>query len=101
MLCKYKELKEQNLSAELAVIDSQGFFHVTCPYQNTLYLFSHKQVNLLSKLAELDRTRDLSQCICHIDMDAFYASVEERDKPELKSKPMAVGGMVSFLYSHM
>lgn len=25
-------------------------------------------------------------------MDAFYASVEERDRPELKEKPMAVGG---------
>ena len=59
-------------------------------------------------IEELELTeRDLTQTIVHVDMDgimyihhsvyqpnlAFYASVEELDCPELKSKPMAVGGI--------
>ncbi|KAF1841716.1 DNA-directed polymeras-like protein kappa [Cucurbitaria berberidis CBS 394.84] len=42
-------------------------------------------------IAELELTRDLSQAIVHIDCDAFYAAVEELDRPELKDVPMAVG----------
>lgn len=44
-------------------------------------------------LLELQAQRDLSRSIVHVDMDAFYAAVEERDDPSLKDKPMAVGSL--------
>lgn len=38
-----------------------------------------------------DSTERLRKII-HVDMDAFYASVEQRDNPELRGRPLAVGG---------
>lgn len=52
-------------------------------------------------ITELELTRDLSQTIVHIDCDAFYAAVEELDRPELKDVPFSVGkGVVTTCNYH-
>jgi DNA polymerase kappa len=48
---------------------------------------------LAPRLAKLESGRDLSRHWLVVDMDAFFASVEERDDPRLKTLAMAVGGI--------
>jgi DNA polymerase-4 len=51
-----------------------------------LYSFPHRK-NLNYKL-----NRNRNKFFIHLDLDAFYAQVEERDNPKLKGKPISVGG---------
>ena len=49
-----------------------------CPYCRGPRLKRHAEIHDLS--------------IAHIDCDAFYAAVEKRDNPDLKDKPVIIGG---------
>lgn len=49
-----------------------------CPACGKLRVVSHPALSILS--------------IAHVDCDAFYASVEKRDNPELRDRPLIVGG---------
>jgi DNA polymerase-4 len=51
-----------------------------CPTCGSMRLVSHEELETLS--------------VAHLDCDAFYASVEKRDAPELRDRPLIVGGGV-------
>lgn len=73
-----------------------------CQMKQRVEVLTHAEMKNLRKLtdakiSELEATRDLSRTWIHVDMDAFFAAVEERDNPSLRGKPFAVGsiGMIS------
>ena len=43
------------------------------------------------EMVVMEKSRNLSRIIVHVDMDAFYAAIEIRDNPSLNDCPMAVG----------
>jgi DNA polymerase IV len=52
----------------------------------------HSSVAPTSGSGEQSSTPERQRRIVHVDLDACYAWVEQRDNPELRDRPVAVGG---------
>lgn len=53
---------------------------------------SNARVTCDNMIEELEKQRVFNKIIVHFDLDMFFAAVEIRDNPDLKDKPVAVGG---------
>src|SRR5271156_3484829 len=61
-------------------LDDDAGAETACPACGSARLIAHTELHSLS--------------IAHVDCDAYYASIEKRDHPELIDKPLIVGGSI-------
>ncbi|OBZ70557.1 DNA polymerase kappa [Grifola frondosa] len=77
--------------ASISEMLNKGWINLSVfPFMD-IVIIAHICCHDTRKLVKLEAQRDLSQIIVHVDMDAFYASVELLDDPTLDGKPFGVG----------
>ncbi|KAI8914753.1 polymerase-like protein, kappa [Powellomyces hirtus] len=83
-----EQRRDAELTAKIKVLESQAR-----KIRKMDLRAERSYVETVMRQVEKENDAAEKRCIVCVDMDAFYASVEERDRPELKEKPMAVGGI--------
>lgn len=83
---QHQQVLQRKLSARIDAMLAQ---YKQCPSQPPAEVVT--KVDRLVK--QMEKHRKVGKTIVHVDMDMFYAAVEMRDDPSLKTKPMAVGSI--------
>ena len=84
---------QQSLATKTALRISQMQRRIAAVRSSPPTLLAHLTSRAHSVLTSLESQRDLSRTWLHIDLDAFYAQVELLSRPDLRHRPVAIGGL--------